>query len=75
MIILLCLQKNPLRNIEIRGRVMDMTQDGAQEHLDELTMLYIGKPNFFGDSVDASLKDKFTPLKITIEPIRVRVEG
>jgi hypothetical protein len=68
-------QNNPLRNIEIRGRVVEVTKDDAQEHLDALTMLYIGKPNFFGDSVDAALKDIFTPLKIKIEPIRVRVEG
>lgn len=68
-------QENPFHNIEIRGRVAEVTKDGAQEHLDALTMLNIGKPNFFGDSVDAALKNKFTPLKIKIEPIRVRVEG
>jgi len=68
-------QKNPLRNIEIRGCVVDMTEDDALEHLNSLTILYTGKPNFFGDSVDHSLKDKLTPLKIKINPIRVRVEG
>jgi predicted pyridoxine 5'-phosphate oxidase superfamily flavin-nucleotide-binding protein len=68
-------QKNPLRNIEIRGCVVDMTEDDALEHLNSLTILYTGKPNFFGDSVDHSLKDKLTPLKIKIKPIRVRVEG
>lgn len=68
-------KKKPLRNIEVRGHVVEIIEDGALEHLDALTMLYIGMPNFFGDSVDASLKDKFTPLKIKIEPDRVRVEG
>ena len=67
--------KNPLRNIEVRGRVVEMTEEGALEHLDALTMLYTGEPNFFGDSVDAALKHKFTPMKIKIEPIHVRVEG
>jgi PPOX class probable F420-dependent enzyme len=67
--------KNPLRNIEVRGRVVEMTTEGALEHLDALTMLYIGKPNFFGDSVDAAFKHKFTPVKVKIEPVRVRVEG
>ena len=67
-------KKKPLRNIEIRGRVVEMTEEGALEHLDALNMLYTGKPHFFGDSIDASLINKFTPVKIKIEPIRVRVE-
>lgn len=68
-------KKKPLRNIEIRGRVVEMTEEGALEHLDALNMLYTGAPHFFGDSIDASLINKFNPVKITIEPIRVRVEG
>ena len=68
-------KKKPLRNIEIRGRVVEMTEEGALEHLDTLNMLYTGTPHFFGDSIDASLKSKFTPVKIIIEPIRIRVEG
>ena len=67
--------KEPLRNIEVRGRVIEVTEDGALEHLNELNMLYTGLPNFFGDSIDREFINKFTPLKITIEPIRVRVEG
>ena len=67
--------KEPLRYIEVRGRVAEVTEDGALEHLNELNMLYTGLPNFFGDSVDPKLKDTLTPLKIKIEPIRVRVEG
>jgi PPOX class probable F420-dependent enzyme len=67
--------KEPLRNIEVRGRVVEVTEDGALQHLNELNMLYTGLPNFFGDSVDAALKYKFTPVKVRVEPIRVRVEG
>ena len=67
--------KEPLRNIEVRGQVVEMTEEGALEHLNELNMLYGGGPNFFGDSVDAELKHKFTPVKVCIRPVRVRVEG
>lgn len=67
--------KKPLFNIEVRGEVIQITKEGALEHLNELNMLYTGKPNFFGDSIDAELIHKFTPLKIKIEPTRVRVEG
>jgi PPOX class probable F420-dependent enzyme len=65
----------PLRNIEVRGRVLEITEVGALEHLNELTRLYGSGEEFFGDSVDAELRHKFTPLKITIEPLRVRVES
>ena len=67
--------KKPLFNIEVRGKVIEITEEGALEHLNELNLLYTGKPNFFGDSINAELIHKFTPLKIRIEPIRVRVEG
>jgi PPOX class probable F420-dependent enzyme len=67
--------KEPLRNIEVRGRVVEMTEDGALEHLNELNMLYTNLPKFFGDSVDAALKHPLTPVKVRIEPVRVRVEG
>jgi PPOX class probable F420-dependent enzyme len=68
---------NPLRNIEIRGMVVEMTEAGALEHLNELTRKYMGKPDaqFFGDSVPAELEAVYTPVKIRIAPTRVRVEG
>ena len=65
----------PLRNIEVRGQVIEMTEEGALAHLNELNVLYGSGPEFFGDSVDAELRHKFTPVKIRIRPHRVRVEG
>jgi PPOX class probable F420-dependent enzyme len=67
--------KQPLRNIEVRGRVEEMTEEGALEHLNEVNMLYTGKPSFFGDSIDAELMDKYRPVKIRIRPVKVRTEG
>lgn len=69
--------KNPLRNIEIRGWVVEMTEDGAIEHNDALTRLYSGKPDahFFGDAVPAELASRYTPVRVKIAPARVRVEG
>lgn len=67
----------PERHVEIRGCVVEMTEDGALEHLDQLTQLYHNDPeaHFFGDSVAAELQATYTPVKIRIEPTRVRVEG
>lgn len=67
--------ERPLRYLEIRGRVIEMTEEGARAHLDRLTAAYTGMPRFFGDSVPAELESKFTPTKIIIEPTRVRTEG
>src|SRR5690349_17922121 len=60
--------KNPLRNIEIRGLVVEMCEEGAIEHNDELARLYLGKPDakFFGDAVPAELQTRHTPIRIKI---------
>lgn len=34
---------NPYRKVMIRGRVTEMTWDGAEDHTDKLTMKYHGK--------------------------------
>jgi PPOX class probable F420-dependent enzyme len=69
--------QNPLRNIEIRGVVVEMTEQGALEHLDQLTDKYLHRPgaHFFGDSVPASLEGKYIPVKVRIAPTRIRAEG
>jgi len=69
--------KRPLRHIEIRGTVVEMTEEGAPEHLDQLTRLYLRKADavFFGDSVPAELSATCAPVKVRIAPHRVRVEG
>ena len=69
--------KQPLRSIEIRGTVIEMTQRGALDHLDQLTQLYMRKPGarFFGDSVPAGFQATYVPVKIKIAPLHVRVEG
>lgn len=67
--------EEPLRNVEVRGRVVEMTEEGALEHLNELNVLYGGGPNFFGDSVDAELRDRFTPVKVRIRPKKVTMDA
>lgn len=69
--------QNPLHNIEIRGRVVEMTEEGAVEHNDELARLYLNKPDakFFGDAVPAELQARYTPVRIRIMPTHIRVEG
>jgi PPOX class probable F420-dependent enzyme len=69
--------RDPLRHIEIRGIVVEMTEEGALEHLDQLTQLYLRKANamFFGDCIPAELQTTYVPVKIKIAPISIREEG
>jgi Pyridoxamine 5'-phosphate oxidase len=69
--------KNPLHNIEIRGCVIEMTEDGVVQHNDELAQLYLKKPDakFFGDAVPAELQSQYTPVRVKILPTHLRVEG
>jgi PPOX class probable F420-dependent enzyme len=68
--------KDPLRNIEIRGSVVEMTEEGAGEHNDELARLYLGKNDakFFGDAVPAELQSRYTPIRVKIMPTYIRIE-
>ena len=68
---------NPLRNIEIRGTVVGLTEVGALEHLNELTQLYLGSADarFFGDSVPVELQATHSPVRVKIAPSRIRIEG
>ncbi len=63
--------------INIKAAMDFEDRQGALEHLDALTELYMNKPGakFFGDSVPAENQTKFTPIKIVIAPTRIRVEA
>ena len=69
--------KHPLHNIEIRGCVVEMTEEGAIEHNDELARLYLGNPDakFFGDAIPAELQSRYTPVRVKIAPAHIRVES
>jgi PPOX class probable F420-dependent enzyme len=66
---------NPLRFLEIRGTVVEMTEEGAMEHLDQLSELYTGKSPYFGGIAPAHLKERETPVLCKIVPTRVIAEA
>ena len=70
---LLCYDPHePLRYLEVRGRVVDITESGAREHLDRLASKYAGRPTrFFGDSVPARFADTEIPVIFRIRPAHV----
>ncbi|MFE9955183.1 PPOX class F420-dependent oxidoreductase [Micromonospora sp. NPDC005299] len=36
--------ENPSRYVAVRGRVLDLTEHGAAEHIDQLSQKYLGRP-------------------------------
>jgi PPOX class probable F420-dependent enzyme len=72
---LLCYDPNePLRYLEVRGTVVEMTEVGAAEHLDNLASKYVGRPiRFFGDSIPARFAETEIPILCRIAPTHVAV--
>jgi PPOX class probable F420-dependent enzyme len=61
----------PLRSLEVRGRVVEMTEAGAVEHLDGLSELYTGRSPYFGGCVPEEYKERELPVLCKILPTRV----
>lgn len=64
-------RSDPLRYLEVRGTVVEMTEEGAMQHLDDLAVLYTGKAPYFGEVIPAEWKDRETPVLCKIAPTRV----
>jgi PPOX class probable F420-dependent enzyme len=61
----------PLRYLEVRGTVVEMTEEGAMDHLDGLSMRYVGAAPYFGRCIDAKFRETETPVLCRILPSRV----
>jgi PPOX class probable F420-dependent enzyme len=69
---LLCFDPaEPLRYLEVRGTVVEMTEDGAMDHLDGLSLRYAGAAPYFGRCIDAKFRETETPILCRIRPTRV----
>ncbi len=73
LVTLLCYDpREPLRYLEVRGTVVEMTEDGAGSHLDELASKYAGRPiRYFGDAIPARFADTEVPILCWIRPTHV----
>jgi hypothetical protein len=62
----------PLRYLEIRGRVVEMTEDGAAWHLDAIASKYAGRRiRYFGECIPASFAASEVPVLCLVEPTHV----
>jgi PPOX class probable F420-dependent enzyme len=59
----------PLRYLEVRGTVEQMTEEGALEHLDDLASGYMGRRvRYFGDCIPARFGETEIPVLCRIRP-------
>jgi hypothetical protein len=69
---LLCFDPaEPLRYLEVRGTVEEMTEDGAMDHLDGLSLRYTGAAPYFGCCIEARFRETETPILCRIRPTHV----
>jgi len=57
---------NPYRYLEIRGRVVEITENGADDHINKLSQKYLGKPVYpFRQPGEVRVTYKIEPQKIS----------
>jgi PPOX class probable F420-dependent enzyme len=70
---LLCYDpRQPCRYLEVRGAVVEMTEEGAADHLDGLASKYVGRPvRYFGECIPARFAETEVPILCRIRPVHV----
>lgn len=60
------------RWVEVRGHIVEITQEGAEQHADKLTQRYCdGKLHFYGDIYPVEQKEKETRVIVKLRPLKV----
>jgi PPOX class probable F420-dependent enzyme len=58
--------ENPYRYVEIRGKVVEITQNGADDHINKLSQKYLGKPEYpYRKPGEVRVTYKIEPQKIS----------
>jgi PPOX class probable F420-dependent enzyme len=57
--------KNPYRQVMVRGRVTEITREGADEAIDRLSMKYIGQPFPYRQPGETRITVKIRPEHVT----------
>jgi PPOX class probable F420-dependent enzyme len=58
---------DPYRYIQIRGKVVEITTEGAREHIDKLSKKYTGRDKYtFGSADEIRVTYKILPEKVSV---------
>src|SRR5271169_4256289 len=60
-------QDNPYSSVSIRGKAIEITEEGAEEHIDKMSMKYLGKPRYPWD--DRTPKDPRILIRVQADRI------
>jgi PPOX class probable F420-dependent enzyme len=61
--------KNPYRWIEVRGVVEEITEEGAVDHINQLSALYTGNPDYY--SRNSAMRGQETRVIYKVKPVKV----
>lgn len=65
--------QNPFRWIEVRGVVDEISEDGAVDHINTLSDLYTGNPDYY--RFNPAAKGQETRVIYKIKPVKVNTSG
>ncbi|MAG35999.1 MAG: PPOX class F420-dependent enzyme [Dehalococcoidia bacterium] len=56
---------NPYRYLSVRGTVVEVTEEGASDHIDQLSEHYTGRASYAGPASDTRVTYKIRPERTT----------
>lgn len=65
----------PFKWVEVRGEVVEITEQGGKEHIDKLARLYAGAPKYYGHVSPADQEQQETRVICKIKPTNVIAYG
>lgn len=63
------------RWIQVRGRVTEITPEGAELHADNLTRRYTHKQHFYGDIYPVARRHQETRVIVKIQPLKISLDA
>ena len=67
--------QNPFRYLEVRGSVVEVTEENAMDLISQLAMLYANTPNYYGGVVPADLEAQEVRVICKLLPTKVTAFG
>ena len=58
-------------SVEIRGEVVELTEQNALDHLNNLSLLYTGLDQYFGGCIPKHFQETEQPLICKIKPLKI----
>lgn len=65
--------QNPYRYLEIRGEVAEVTEEGAVDHINQLSAVYFNRPEYYANNPEQRFRE--TRVIYKIKPTHVVAQG